>query len=383
MTRWMAGVFLPMTIAGGPAGAQTVDLDAFRFTTDAHRTEAYQGRRALVVGSGTAWLDAVSLRDVVIEFDMAVPAGQAFMGVRFRAVDDRNHEYYYLRPHQVGRDDATQYVPIFNGIDSWQIHTGPAFGAALAFPTGRWMHVKLVAVDRRLEVYIDSSEPVQVVPRLVREPAAGAVGFTAGFQEARFANIVVRPAGPEDLHGDDRGAADDAAPSHVGSARRAPADGARLVRRFRVSTPFAEDRVAGTDALDTGDWSALSWRTLDVEREGIANLARLHGNDAGNTVFAAVTLTSDRPRRVAVRIGFSDRVKAYLDGRPIFAAADEWRTRDFRFLGIIGLHDTLFLDLEPGANELWLAVSEGFGGWGVMLEIPDVDGLRLTAPGGG
>ena len=35
------------------------------------------------------------------------------------------------------------------------------------------------------------------------------------------------------------------------------------------------------------------------------------------------------------------------------------------------------LPLAAGDNELWIAVSEAFGGWGVMAEIPDRDGLTM------
>jgi hypothetical protein len=48
-------------------------------------------------------------------------------------------------------------------------------------------------------------------------------------------------------------------------------------------------------------------------------------------------------------------------------------TRDYRYLGSIGLFDSVVLPLEAGENEIWIAVSEAFGGWGVMARITDLD----------
>ena len=78
-----------------------------------------------------------------------------------------------------------------------------------------------------------------------------------------------------------------------------------------------------------------------------------------------------------IRLGFSDRVRAFLNGRQLFAAGDEYASRDYRFLGTMGLFDELYLPLESGDNELWLAVSEDFGGWGVTLQIPEGQGVTV------
>ena len=46
-------------------------------------------------------------------------------------------------------------------------------------------------------------------------------------------------------------------------------------------------------------------------------------------------------------------------------------TRDYRFLGSIGYWDRLYLPLVPGENELVLAVSENFGGWGLQARLAE------------
>jgi hypothetical protein len=67
----------------------------------------------------------------------------------------------------------------------------------------------------------------------------------------------------------------------------------------------------------------------------------------------------------------------YLNGQPIFAGRDDYRSRDYRFLGSIGYWDTLFLPLVEGNNELIVAVSESFGGWGLMARLHDSNGLTF------
>jgi hypothetical protein len=47
------------------------------------------------------------------------------------------------------------------------------------------------------------------------------------------------------------------------------------------------------------------------------------------------------------------------------------------YLGSIGWWDTLHLPLAAGENELVVAVSESFGGWGVQARFPPADGLRI------
>jgi hypothetical protein len=65
-----------------------------------------------------------------------------------------------------------------------------------------------------------------------------------------------------------------------------------------------------------------------------------------------------------------------LDHGPGFGD-DTYRSRDYRFLGSIGYWDSLYLPLEAGENELVVAVSEDFGGWGVQARFPDASGLTL------
>ncbi|MBS1916720.1 MAG: hypothetical protein JST87_10625 [Bacteroidetes bacterium] len=77
-------------------------------------------------------------------------------------------------------------------------------------------------------------------------------------------------------------------------------------------------------------------------------------------------------------VGFSDRCKVYLNGKLLYAGDNGFKSRDYRFYGTIGFWDAVYLDLKKGANEVMIAVSEDFGGWGVEAKIDDLKDIRIS-----
>jgi len=75
----------------------------------------FQGRRCLHLDGGAAILKDVTLRDGVIDVDVATTADRGFFGLQFRIADDgANAEWVYLRAHKSGYPDAMRYTPILN-----------------------------------------------------------------------------------------------------------------------------------------------------------------------------------------------------------------------------------------------------------------------------
>ena len=60
-----------------------------------------------------------------------------------------------------------------------------------------------------------------------------------------------------------------------------------------------------------------------------------------------------------------------MNGRLVYGGSNQYLTRDYRYLGTIGLFDDLYVSLSPGPNEVWFAVSESFGGWGILGVVDD------------
>ena len=337
-----------------PAYAQRGDA-GWRVDAEAHAWVDYRGQRALYLKEGLAVLDGAELTDGVIEFDVAFSDERGFGGVVWRVVDPLNFEHFYLRPHQSGNPDANQYTPVFDGVTAWQLYHGVDHAAPTRYPIGEWVHVKLVVWQDQAQVFIgDMETPAVEIPELKRGVGGGGLGVSASYAPFHFANFEHREL-------------TEAPFSRI--APRAPAAAPGTVMSWQVSAPFPAARLEPAAELDCAAFADLRWQRLDAERTGIANLARLHGVDGeADTVFARTVIRADAPGLKRIRFGYSDRVRVYLNGRPLYDGDNTGFTRDYRYLGTIGLFESLWLPLEAGDNEVWFAVSERFGGWGVIAE---------------
>ena len=306
--------------------------------------DAHLGRECVLLSSveraHLATVAGAELEDGAIEADVAVAAERSFHGVCWRAVG-ADYESFFLRPHQNGNPDAIQYTPVFNDTAAWQLHHGDGFWNAVRFPIGAWLTIRVEFAGKALRVALDGE---QVLHTRLRCPVrAGAFGLLVAGEGLRVSELRY-----------EEGAVVAAVPAE-------PAD-PDAVAVWEVSEPFAEADVPET--LATGE---RSWTTLEAEPSGLTNLSRAHPlADGLNTVYARTTIAADRARRQPLELGFSDRAVVFLNGERIYRGADAYRSRDYRFLGSIGWYDTLYLPLEKGDNDLVVAVSEDFGGWGVQ-----------------
>ena len=290
--------------------------------------------------------------DGVVELELALERVRAFHGVVWRVQDDENYESFFVRPHQAGNPDAIQYTPVFNGISSWQLYHGDGFWAPIEFPIGERFTIRVAFAGPRAEVFVgDLDKPALAIRELKRAPAAGGVGVMAGgpgLHVLRFAY-------------DDGDVAFRASLPPPATA----VDG--IIPAWWVSDPFPEN--------DPPPLDSRTWTRLESEPTGLADLARVNGiRDGRNTVYARATIASTHAQTKELALGFSDRAVVCLNGRALYRGDDTYRSRDYRFLGSIGWYDTLYLPLERGDNELVVAVSEDFGGWGVQARFPEPPG---------
>jgi len=337
-----------------------VDSDAWQYDPQQAEVVDYLGVRALRVQGGYARLPGVTLEDGLLEFDMAVPAERGFAGAAFRMQDEINFEHFYIRPHQSGQPDANQYTPVVNGVSAWQLYIGDGFSTAIDYRFDAWMHVRIAFRGEQAEVFIDSDEPVLIVDRLRRSPAAGGIGVNAAnFAPAWFANVAVSPL-PEDYR-------------FTTVERPAVDTPPGTVTAWQVSAAFAADELP--DSLDEID----DWTVLDAEATGITNLAYAPGVAPGKNTVVARLLLDVRNRQTAVlAFGYSDAVTVTLNGAPLYRGDNTYQSRDYRYLGTIGLFDSVFLRLTPGRNEVRFVVTEAFGGWGIQARFEDDSGIRIV-----
>jgi len=353
-------------VAPALAAPVAVDSPHWQFEGAEKQVVDYQGKRALYLKGMNAKQADANFDTGVIEFDMLIPsAAQSFPGIYFRGLDDNNYEHFYLRPHQNGRPDANQYTPVINGVTGWQIYS--QYNGQMTYRLNAWFHVRLEIAEDSARIYVDSpSQPALVVHDLKRDRHAGFVTIKGSLGGAYFANIEIQAGSP-----------DAAAPAPAADLP----DG--LVRAWSVSAAMAEaDAFAAARA---NRLNAVSWTNLAVETNGIANLARVAvRTDETPTVLTRLSLRADQTRTVAMRFGFSDRVQVYVNGTLLYAGDDTQNSRDYRFLGTVGLYDTLQLPLRRGDNDVVFAVSEGGGGnavggggWAAVAAFPDMTGLTL------
>jgi len=352
-------------LAGNYCYSQTIPFDSDRWEFTGESTvEDYLGKKSLhLAAGGTAVIRDSEFTDGTIEFDIAIPRGRGFPGAMWRLQDSKNYEEFYMRAHQSGNPDANQYTPVYNGLPAWQLYYGERFSTPIRYAFGEWFHVRIAVSGKHADIYIaDMNNPALSV-ELLRKIKPGKIGLKAGVieLETHFANFSFTTDTPV-MKGTPN--VPDNAP-----------DG--TVMSWSVSNTFDEKSLDGKFTLAESDKN-LTWTTLVCERTGLANLARVHGiGENKNTVYARITVTSDKDQVKKLKFGFSDRIKAFFNDQLFYTGNDNYRTRDYRFLGTVGFYDELYLPLKKGENELLMAVSESFGGWGVQAMFGDMEGISI------
>jgi hypothetical protein len=347
--------------------AQTVkvpdDLGAWDTVGVTATIETYKGKQSIFLKSGSMSVKGADLRDGIIEADISFSAQRGFPGFVFRMQDPANLESFYLRPHQSGNPDATQYTPVFNGQAGWQLYHGEGYSKAFRFNMEQWHHIKIDFHGLQAEVYIDDMEkPLIKVKELLCGWKSGKIGVSVGGTPIHLANFQYT-----------------AKQGSQPAAIPVPATGTNgLVTQWQVSNVLPGNQFEKMHRLPSAFGSTLKWTTQHTEASGTINLARFgQWTETNNTIIAKLMVESDADQIKPILFGFSDFVRVYLNGQALYSGADNFLSRDYRFLGTIGYFDGLFLPLKKGTNELWFVVGENFGGWGLRMKFEDMKGIRL------
>ncbi len=225
--------------------------------------------------------------------------------------------------------------------------------------------MRLVISGDQGELYLSDMEtPVMFFHDLKLDEREGSIGLRGG-SDVHFANFKV-------AHGENY--------PLKGQAPEMETDpeGVLNLTTWQVSDRFSENELDGVTKLSEMPAEISGWMELRADESKIANIMRLERTEKeGDTVFATVTLTSDSIVNKILSLGYSDRVKVFLNGQMLYSGTNGFRTRDYRYLGSVGFFDQIVLPLKQGDNELWLALSESFGGWGMKARIVEAGSLRL------
>lgn len=358
------------------------DSDRWAITGEGARREEHLGRRSLFLAGGAfAHLRDAEFEDGTIEVDVSASQPRAFLGVAFRFASRDEHEMFYLRPQKSGLADATQYTPAFNAAHPWQLYSGPGFTAAAEIPRGRWLHVRIEIEGLKGRVYLDHApEPALVIEDLKRGYGRGSVALWGSAMGGHFADF--RYTAARASHG------------RTPPQTAVPARG--TLTKWELSDAFDTEGRTLEALPAAAELKAMRWQAVTAEAPGMVVVdryrrgpnvvpafagdpaLRLQKPRGPKAVYARAVIRSGREQVRKMLFGYSDEVTVFLNGRPLFTGKSAFRFRDPGFLGVVDVeNDAVHLPLRKGDNELVLAVSEYFGGWGFICRLEDAAGVGL------
>jgi len=319
------------------------------------------------LNSGNAVLKDVTFGDGTIEFDVNT-IGRGMPGIAFRQQDDNTFDLLYLRPDPAcpAFNACVQYTPGTHGVMLWDLY--PQYQSRAPLRENGWNHIKMVISGRRMNVFVnDAVAPTLAVGRLEGDALKGGMRLLG---PATYANLTITPDAVEGL-----------TPEPV----KDPTERDRgLVRKFRLSpvSVAAETEAARYEEMPG---ASAEWKTIDAEGRGLFNLSRVYGLPARApnqaTAWLKTTIASDRKQTMQVQIGWTSEVWVFVNGKLVFTDKNLWepesarKTPDAR----CSLDNASFaLPLEAGDNEIAIALANNFFGWGLMLRLPDPEGVHLA-----
>ena len=339
--------------------------EQWQINANGYVLEPFEGKQSLYLYQGRAILKDVEFFTGILEYDIYVTERRGFPGLQFRTQDAGNAEEFYIRPHQTGNPDANQYTPVYNGLSGWQLYHGQGYAGVIDYKMNAWNHIKLVVAETSAEVYINDMEtPLFYIPQLKHDPKPGGLRFQGG--------------GPSPFHFADLKVTKQTNPVLKSEPFRFKPLTDNVIKTWAVSNAFAESSLEKSYELTRTQKAGLKWQNVAVEEKGQANLGQVTGtSQQANTVFAKVIIESDKKQVKQLVYGYSDRARVFLNDQILAGGQNQFRSRDYRYLGTIGYFDAVYLNLKKGTNELWIAVSEDFGGWGIMAQFEDMEGIQL------
>jgi len=320
------------------------------------------------LNSGDATLKDITFSDGTIEFDVNT-IGRGAPGVAFRQQDENNFELLYLRPDPAcpAFHACVQYAPQTHGVLLWDLF--PQYQTRAPLRENGWNHIKMVISGRRMNVFVnDAPSPTLEVGRMEGDATKGSLRLQG---PATFANLIITPGAVEGL-------SSEPLPD--------PSEGdSGLVRNWRLSTASALPN--GKDPVYSEIPSASQeWKMVSTERNGLVNISRQYGRPVPQpnraVAWLKTTITSDSKQSKKVNIGWTRDLWVFVNGKLVYADKNLFESEDARKIpdGRCSLDNGAFmLPLETGENEIAVALANNFFGWGMMMRLPDAEGVHLTA----
>jgi hypothetical protein len=322
----------------------------------------------LRLNSGNAVLKDVTFSDGTIEFDVNT-IGRGMPGIAFRQKDEGNFELVYLRPDPncPAFRACIQYAPQTHGVLLWDLF--PQYQNRAPLRENGWNHIRMVVSGRRMNVFVnDVTSPTLEVGRLEGDAMKGGLQLLG---PGTFANMVITS-----------DAVDDLSPE---PARDPLAGDGRLVRDWHLSAFSALPNSREPMYNEMPD-ASKEWKTISTERNGLVNLSREYGRPLPEpnraVAWLKANVTSDRKQTKKVDIGWTREVWVFVNGKLVYADKNLFEqegARKFPDARCSLENGSFTLPLEPGDNEVAVALANNFFGWGLMLRLADPEGVHMAA----
>jgi len=325
-------------------------------------------RGLMRLNSGNAVLKDTTFSDGTIEFDVNT-IGRGSPGIAFRQQDDDNFELLYLRPDPAcpAFRACMQYAPQTHGVLLWDLF--PQYQTRAPLRENGWNHVKMVVSGRRMNVFVnDVPSPTLEVGRLEGDAVTGTLRLQG---PGTFANLVITPDAVDGL-------SPEPASDPLGADRG-------VVRHWRLS-PFSALPNGKDATYDDMPATSPEWKTLSTERNGLVNISREYGRPVPQpnraVAWLKTTITSDRKQTKRVDIGWTRELWVFVNGKLVYADKNLFEVEDARKFPDARCsleNGGAMLPLEPGENEIAVALANDFFGWGMVMRVTDPEGVRLAA----
>lgn len=329
----------------------------------------FLGRRALYLPSGLLAVKAARFRDGIVDADVASKPDGLFLGIAFRVESEANMEVLYLRPGASDTIEAMQYTPRLNGDAIWQLLNSDHEKAKAQIPPNQWIHIKLEVRGRTCTVFLNGSKvPALVVTNLRRGDSEGGIALWALGGGGYFSNL-----------------------SYTVLPTRNPLPDLPPFRRAGLLSDWELSPAFDAEDVDAEKYptSIPQWEQVYAEDPGFVLINRYRSSPAmfpmpsrekmrighvkgAKVVFARTYISSVAEEEKILKLGYSDEIVVYLNQKPIFSEKNAMSYRDDDALGTFGLNNAIPIHLQPGKNELLVAVTEYNGGWAFQCELsPD------------
>jgi hypothetical protein len=243
----------------------------------------------------------------------------------------------------------------------WDMY--PQYQSPVMAKAGEWNHVKLVISGKQMNVFVNNALVLQI-PKLEGREAEGSIAFEGA---SRISNLEVKPGETEGL---------------------SPAEGVDLtrhegnyLRHWAVTQPVL--LAAGTEptsALDMPKNESFTQK-IEAERAGLVNLTRAFGgNEKRRVVWLRSTITTREALKTNLQLGFSDEIWVYLNNQLTYVDKNLFiqNMRKYPDGRTSVQNGSVKLNLKQGVNELMIAVSNDFYGWGLIARLETIDGVTET-----